>query len=180
MIPLPGQPSPAAPSDWVARWVGEIPRGGRVLDMAAGGGRHTRLLLSLGLCVEAVDRDTSALGALADAGATVREADLEGGPWPYSGRQFDAIIVTNYLHRPLFPALLSALAPQGVLIYETFMLGNEAYGRPSNPDFLLRPNELLAIAAAVCDVLGFEQGYTASPKPAMMQRICARKRPQVL
>lgn len=156
------------------RWAAEIPRGGRVLDLAAGGGRHSVFLSSLGFRVEAVDRDASALRPI--AGITVREADLEGGPWPYGGQSFGGIVVTRYLHRPLFPALLSALAPGGILIYETFMLGNEAYGRPSHPDFLLRSNELLTVAADL-DVLGFEQGYAASPKPAMQQRICARKRP---
>ena len=148
-----------------------IPPGGRVLDLAAGNGRHSIYLSSLGYTVEAVDRDVCALRGI--SGITVREADLEQGAWPYSGRQFAGIVVTNYLHRPLFPALIEALAPGGVLIYETFMLGNERYGRPSNPEFLLKPNELLAVTSGLA-VRGFEQGYVVEPKPAMVQRICAR------
>jgi SAM-dependent methyltransferase len=124
--------------------------------------------------VEAVDRDVSALGALAGQGIRIREADLEAAPWPYHGEAFDGIVVANYLHRPLFPHLIEALAPGGMLIYETFMAGNERYGRPSNPDFLLRPNELLEAFGAM-EVLGFEQGYAAWPRPAMVQRLCARK-----
>lgn len=148
-----------------------------MLDLAAGGGRHTRHLLNLGFRVEAVDRDVSMLQPLAHApNLVVRAADVEAGPWPYEEHAFDGIVVTCYLHRPLFPALLTALSPGGVLIYETFMRGNEAFGRPSNPDFLLQPNELLAIAAPACATLAFEQGYAASPKPSMVQRLCARKR----
>jgi SAM-dependent methyltransferase len=143
-----------------------------VLDLAAGGGRHSRYLSSLGYEVEAVDRDVSALRTLACI--TIREADLENAPWPFAGQQFAGIVVANYLHRPLFPYLLDALAPGGVLIYETFMLGNARYGRPSNPDFLLRSNELLHAFPGL-DVLGFEQGYAPEPKPAMVQRLCARK-----
>jgi SAM-dependent methyltransferase len=163
--------APVPPSDWVARWAGIIPPG-EVLDLAAGGGRHSLLLASLGHPVEAVDRDVSALQSMADI--TAREADLENGPWPYSGQRFAGIVVANYLHRPLFPLLLDALVPRGVLIYETFMAGNERYGRPSNPDFLLRPNELLSAFGAL-EVLGFEQGDVIAPKPAMVQRICVRK-----
>ena len=143
-----------------------------MLDLAAGGGRHSVYLSSLGYQVEAVDRDVSALRSI--PGITVREADLENGPWPYAGWQFNGIVVTNYLHRPLFSSLIDALAPGGVLIYETFMAGNERYGRPSNPDFLLRSNELLLTFGGM-EVLGFEQGYTVDPKPAMVQRICVRK-----
>lgn len=143
-----------------------------MLDLAAGGGRHSVYFSSLGYEVEAVDRDVSALRSI--AGIHVRAADLEADPWPYAGRRFAGIVVTNYLHRPLFPLLIEALVPGGVLIYETFMLGNERYGRPSNPDFLLRPNELLAVTAGL-EVRGFEQGYVVESKPAMVQRLCARK-----
>jgi len=160
----------SAPSAWVARWASRIPAG-RVLDVAAGSGRHSAYLYSLGYQVEAVDRDVSALRAI--PGIHVREADLENGSWPYAGQRFSGIVVTNYLHRPLFPRLCEALAPGGVLIYETFMIGNERYGRPVNPDFLLRVNELLEVAEPACEVLAFEQGYTPSPKPAMVQRLCA-------
>lgn len=164
-----------AASPWVARWARELPPASRVLDLAAGRGRHARHLAARGHRVEAVDRDVSALGALAGPGLRIREADLEAGPWPYPREAFDAIVVTRYLHRPLFPRLIEALAPGGLLIYETFMAGNERYGRPSNPDFLLRRNELLEAFGGM-EVLGFEQGYAALPKPAMMQRLCARKR----
>lgn len=161
-----------AASPWVARWARELPPECRVLDLAAGRGRHARHLAACGHRVEAVDRDVS---ALAGPGIRIREADLEAGPWPYRREAFDAMVVTNYLHRPLFPRLIEALAPGGMLIYETFMAGNERYGRPSNPDFLLRRNELLQAFGGM-EVLGFEQGYAALPKPAMMQRLCARKR----
>ena len=145
---------------------------GPLLDLAAGGGRHSLYFASLGHSVEAVDRDVSSLPA--NASISVREADLEHGPWPYAGQQFSGIVVTNYLHRPLFPLLLDVLEPGGLLIYETFMRGNERYGRPSNPDFLLQPNELLELAAGL-QVLGFAQGYVAEPKPGMTQCLCARK-----
>mgnify|MGYP003336848089 FL=1 len=106
-------------------------------------------------------------------------ADIEGGPWPYAGQTagqaFDAVIVTNYLHRPLMPLLLDALAAGGLLIYETFALGNEQFGRPSNPDFLLKPGELLEAVRGRCRVLAYEDVYVDTPKPAMVQRICARK-----
>lgn len=120
----------------------------------------------------AVDRDIAALPQL--PGVTVRAADLEAASWPFPGEQFAAIVITNYLHRPLFQYLRDALTPGGVLIYETFMVGNERYGRPSNPDFLLRVNELLTQVTGL-QVLGFEQGYKTQPKPAMVQRICARR-----
>lgn len=163
-----------SPSDWVRRFAPLIRVGGRVLDVACGGGRHARYLAGLGLRVEAVDRDTAAMQALADvAGVTTRQADLEQGLWPYSGRRFDAIIVTNYLHRPLLPRLLEALADAGVLIYETFSAGNERYGRPSNPDFLLKPGELLEFARGRLRVIAYEDLRVELPKPAMIQRLCA-------
>lgn len=147
--------------------------GGEVLDLACGGGRHARHLASLGLKVEAVDRDAAAVEALAHvAGVHARCADLEDGPWPYGGRTFDGIVVTNYLHRPLFPLLRQSLREGAVLIYETFMCGNERFGRPSNPDFLLQPDELLtAFADGMC-IVAFEQGQVTRPKPAAIQRIC--------
>jgi SAM-dependent methyltransferase len=163
-----------SPSAWVCRFAPLIVNGGRVLDLACGSGRHARYLAQLGLQVEAVDRDADALGRLAAVtGVTTRVADLENGPWPFSGRQFDAIIVVNYLHRPLFPHLLAALAPGGVLIYETFALGNARYGRPGNPDFLLKPGELLELARGRLRVVAYEDGYVETPKPAMVQRLCA-------
>jgi hypothetical protein len=106
-------------------------------------------------------------------GVRVLCADLEGGPWPYAGRHFDAVVVTNYLHRPLFPLLSEALAPGGMLIYETFMSGHERFGRPANPDFLLRPRELLDVFGAGLAVLAFEEGVVSLPRPARVSRLCA-------
>jgi SAM-dependent methyltransferase len=164
----------AQPSAWVQRWSTRIPGAGRVLDVACGSGRHARYLAGQGYRVEAVDRDADALSGLAGvAGVTTRVADLEGAQWPYAGQRFDAVVVTNYLHRPLFPHLLAVLAPGGVLIYETFALGNERYGRPSNPDFLLQPGELLKIAHGRLEVIAYEHLAVEVPKPAMVQRVCA-------
>jgi len=143
-----------------------------VLDLAAGSGRHTKLLLDRGFRVRAVDRDVSALSAFAGPPCTVERIDLEtGGPWPLGGG-YDGIIVTNYLHRPLIPAIAAALGPGGAVIYETFALGNERFGRPSNPDFLLRSGELLEAFAGLT-VIAFEQGEIASPRLAVVQRIAA-------
>jgi SAM-dependent methyltransferase len=163
------------PSPWVAAHCGRIAKGGRVLDLACGSGRHARLLAGLGFDVAAVDRNFEAILKLSDVpGVTATQLDLEGDEWPLAGRTFDGIVVTNYLWRPRLPDVLAMLVPGGVLIYETFMLGNEAYGKPSNPDFLLRPGELREIVlAAGWREIAFEEGYTASPKPAMRQAICA-------
>jgi SAM-dependent methyltransferase len=162
-------------SAWVKRFAPCIPAGGNVLDLACGNGRHVRLLAALGHPVEAVDRDAAALATLSGiSNVSVRVADLENGPWPYAGQRFAGIVVTNYLHRSLFPLIEGALADGGVLIYETFMLGNERFGRPSNPDFLLRSQELLEVArAGGLRVLAFEEGEVSLPKPAMIQRLCA-------
>jgi len=146
--------------------------GGPVLDLAAGGGRHTRLFLERGHAVTAIDRDTSRVAAR----ATIVTADLEADPWPLGEARFAGIVVTNYLYRPLFPAILAALAPDGVLIYETFASGNARFGRPSNPDFLLRHGELLAVAAAGgLHVLAYEDLEVSEPKPACVQRLCATR-----
>jgi len=158
----------------VCRFAPLIRVGGLVLDVACGAGRHARYLAGLGYRVEAVDRDTGALQELAHvAGVTTRNADLEHGQWPYSGHQFDAIVVTNYLHRPLLPSLRAALADGGVLIYETFAAGNERYGRPGNPDFLLKPGELLEFARGRLRVVAYEDLHVEIPRPAMIQRLCA-------
>jgi SAM-dependent methyltransferase len=164
------------PSRWVRRFAPLIRPGGHVLDVAAGAGRHTRLLLDMGFRVTAVDRDIDALQQFAGDRCIVRQVDLESGAQvnvlaPLGGG-YDGIVVTNYLHRPLFPALASALAPGGVVIYETFAVENERFGRPNNPDFLLRPGELLEAFAGLT-LIAFEQGEIAVPRPAAIQRIAA-------
>jgi SAM-dependent methyltransferase len=160
------------PSAWVRRFAPLIRPGGRVLDLAAGSGRHTRLLLDMGFAVTAVDRNVTALQALSGPRCEIRAIDLEADDIPALGAGYDGVIVTNYLHRPLFAALAAILAPGGVLIYETFGLGNERFGKPSNPDFLLHPNELLKAFTALA-IVAFEQGELASPRPAVIQRIAA-------
>ena len=162
------------PSEWVARWARSILPGGEVLDLACGGGRHSRYLASLGFLVCAVDRDRQALAALAGiAGIGVQLSDLENGLWPLTGLRFDGVIVTNYLHRPLFPRILDALSPTGLLVYETFAAGNERFGKPSNPDFLLQPGELLDVVHARLQVIAYEDLEVTTPRPARIQRICA-------
>lgn len=162
------------PSPWVSRFAPLVPAGGAVLDLACGKGRHTRLFLERGHPVTAVDRDVSHLGdAVRDDRATVIEADLEAGSWPLEGRTFSGIVVTNYLHRPLMPHLIAALAPGGVLIYETFAKGNEAYGKPRNPDHLLGPGELLDVFGERFAVVAYEYGHVTAPRPSVIQRICA-------
>ncbi|HZV98407.1 MAG TPA: class I SAM-dependent methyltransferase [Methylophilaceae bacterium] len=171
---LPTHHQEQTPSAWVCRHAGLIRPGGRVLDVAAGSGRNTCWLAGLGLQVEAVDRDEAALHSmLGIANIQTRVADLENSAWPYAGEKFDAIVVCRYLYRPLLPLLAQCLAPQGVLIYETFMLGHEAYGRPQNPDFLLKPNELLEVFMPVLKPVAFEQGLIREPQAAVIQRICA-------
>ena len=163
-----------APSAWVERFAHLVPAGARVLDLACGLGRHARFFAARGCQVDAVDRDPNCGQALAGV-LRVRflAADLEERRWPYDGRLFDAIIVTNYLHRPLFPRLLSALARGGVLLYETFAAGNERYGKPSNPDFLLLDRELLERCAPLLHVLAFEDGACSTPRLARVQRLAA-------
>ncbi len=164
-----------SPSPWVVRWAPLIAAGGEVLDVASGSGRHARYLAARGCRVVAVDRDGAALTALAAVpGVRTLGADLEVAPWPFPPGRFDAVVVANYLHRPLFGDLVAALRPGGVLIYETFMRGNEALGRPSNPDFLLRPGELVEVLRERrLTIVAFEQGRVDAPKPAVIQRICA-------
>jgi SAM-dependent methyltransferase len=145
-----------------------------VLDVACGSGRHLRWLAAQGFAVTGVDRDGAALAASGGLGRTVT-ADIETGPWPLGGERFDAVVVTNYLWRPLWPALLASVAGGGVLIYETFALGNEAFGKPSNPDFLLRPGELLEACRGL-HVVAFEDGVLDAPL-RRIQRIVAVKTP---
>jgi SAM-dependent methyltransferase len=163
-----------APSEWVRRWLPMIRPGGDVLDVACGNGRHARLLARLGYEVDAVDRDPG-LFESKPGGVTLLGADIESGPWPYAGRSFDAIVVANYLHRPLLPVLVSSLAPGGILIYETFAQGNERFGKPSNPAFLLAPGELLEAVRGRLRVLGYEDLTVETPRPAALQRLCARR-----
>jgi SAM-dependent methyltransferase len=153
-----------------------------VLDLAAGGGRHTRLLRERGYRVVAADRDTKALDTrfADDSEVEIRALDLEdGGAWRLGGG-FDGIVVTNYFHRPLFPALIAALGPGGVVLYETFMAGNERFGKPSNPAFLLNPGELLAAFGPALTVVAFEQGIVDEPRPAALQRIAAVNGPSTI
>lgn len=168
------------PSPWVRRFAPLI-QTGEVLDLACGGGRHARFLAECGHRVLAVDRDVAALSRAAGDGITTVQCDLESEQapdapgWPFRKDRFQGIVVANYLHRPLVDTLLDSLAPGGILIYETFAAGNERFGKPSNPDFLLQRRELLKIAHAApakFHVVAFEDGYVSAPKPAMVQRIC--------
>jgi SAM-dependent methyltransferase len=163
------------PSPWVRNWAHLVEPGGAVLDVASGAGRHARFFASLGHPVTAIDRDAAALGMLRDEPlVTPVEADLEGAAWPLPAEaKFAAVVVTNYLHRPLFAQLLCALAPGGVLVYETFAQGNERVGKPSNPAFLLAPGELLERVRGQLRVVAFQDGFLAQPRPAYVQRICA-------
>jgi len=158
--------------------VHRIAAGGTVLDLACGSGRHALLCRARGHPVVAVDRDTASVAALAatDAGIEVVRADLEGAPWPLGARTFAAVIVVNYLWRPLLPRIVDAVAERGVLLYETFAVGNERYGRPRNPDFLLREGELRDLAAERFEVLVCEHGVEGEPPSAVRQRLCAVRR----
>lgn len=158
------------PSDWITRWAGLIAPGGSVLDLACGSGRHLRWLAGQGFRVTGVDRNAEALAPLA-AMAEVLVADLEDGPWPLSGRRFDAVVVTNYLWRPRMHELPALLADDGVLLYETFADGNAALGRPARPDFLLRRGELLALCAGL-HIVAYEDGRLEDPARCV-QRIAA-------
>lgn len=158
-------------SPWVVRWARHLPPG-RVLDLACGTGRHAAFLASLGYAVEAVDVDLSTFPEAVRVlpNLTLRQADLENGPWPYGAAEFGGVVVTRYLHRPLFPRLLESLTPGGVLIYETFAVGNERFGRPRNPDFLLQTGELLEMVRGQLRVVAYEEGVLEG---AVIQRICA-------
>ncbi|MGJ7913977.1 class I SAM-dependent methyltransferase [Massilia sp. LXY-6] len=162
-------------SSWVARWAPLIPQG-QALDLACGSGRHARLLAGFKHAVTALDRDPQALLAAAGKGIATLQHDLEapGAAWPFAPGSLAGIVVTNYLHRPLFGHIAEALAPDGVLIYETFARGNEVFGKPSNPDFLLNPGELLELASrGGLRVLAYEDGVIDAPKRARVQRLCA-------
>lgn len=169
------------PSPFLVRFAHLLPRQGRALDLACGNGRHARFLAARGLVVLAVDRDAAALAGLAGhGGIETRAVDLETGHWPLAMERFDAIVVTNYLHRPLLPHVLAALCPDGVLVYETFAAGNQSFGRPSNPHFLLAPDELLAWVRDHLTPVVFEQGLVRDgQRAAVIQRLVAvgRSRP---
>ena len=177
----PSHRSLISPSDWVLRFAERIPAGGAILDLACGGGRHSRLFLQRGHRVLAVDRDLSGLADLRDRpDLELLETDLEdGSPFPLQGRLFEGVIVTNYLFRPLLEPLVTAVAPGGLLIYETFARGNEAFGRPRNPDFLLQPGELLEAVRGRLRVLVYEDLVLERPYPRAVQRICAIREPAV-
>jgi SAM-dependent methyltransferase len=163
-----------SPSGWVQRWAHLVPAGGRVLDVACGHGRHMRWFAEAGHPVTGVDRSPEAVAAVAGLGRLV-QADIENGPWPFEGERFDAVVVTNYLWRPLMSTLLESLAPGGVLIYETFAEGNGSVGKPSRPDFLLQPGELLQVCKAL-RVVAFEDGFLDRPE-RFVQRIAAVRKP---
>ena len=160
----------SAPSPWITRWAHLIAPDGSVLDVAAGSGRHTTWLAARGHAVTAVDRDAAALAPLRDL-AEVVVADIEAAPWPLPGRRFDAVVVANYLWRPLLPTLTASLAEGGLLLYETFAIGNETVGRPSRPDFLLAAGELLRAAAGL-RIVAYEDGFLSSPE-RFVQRLAA-------
>lgn len=157
-------------SEWVARWQHLIPARAHVLDIACGSGRHASFLAAQGHQVTGIDRDAQALAQL-PASVRTLQADIENAPWPLPGQQFDAVVVTNYLWRPLWPQVLASVRAGGVLIYETFARGNEAYGRPSRPDFLLAPGELLQVCAD-WQVVAYEHGRCTQPD-RVVQRIVA-------
>lgn len=173
MNPVPGA-VPGSPSDWVLRWSALAAPGSQVLDVACGTGRHMRCLSQLGHGVTGIDRSAEALSSAAHFGRVV-QADLETQPWPLQQQgkpqPFDMLVVTNYLWRPLWPALLDSLAPGGLLIYETFALGNAQFGKPSRPDYLLRPGELLDVCRDL-HIVAYENGYLAQPA-RLVQRIAA-------
>ncbi|CAN5388853.1 class I SAM-dependent methyltransferase [soil metagenome] len=171
------------PSPWIVRFAALLPAG-EVLDLACGSGRHARFLATAGHSVLAVDRNAEALASARGDGVTVMQFDFERAShgswtWPFERERFAAIVVTNYLHRPLFPFMLDSLAAGGVLLYETFAQGNERFGKPSNPDFLLTPGELLRLVLSATPpdfrVVAYEEGRVDSPRPAIIQRICAVK-----
>jgi len=169
---------PLPPSPWVLRHAGLVPPGRPVLDLACGGGRHSLVFLAGGHPVTAVDRDLSGISALEGRpGLTALEVDLEtGAPWPFGAGSFGGVVVTNYLHRPFLADIVAAVEAGGALIYETFAVGNEAFGRPGNPDFLLQPGELLEAVRGHLEVAAYEQRIVSQPRQAKIQRVAAVRR----
>ena len=169
-------PVPAEPEQTIVDWTAHLPSGASVLDLAAGGGRHARWFVGRGHPVTAVDRDAAALRAIDQPGIRIVEADLENAPWPLQGLTFGAVVVVNYLWRPLLPHLCAAIEPGGLLLYETFGVGNERFGRPRNPDFLLRDGELRDVAGqAGLEVIDYAHGPIGDPAHAVRQRLLARR-----
>ena len=162
------------PSPWIVRFAPLAVAGARVLDIACGRGRHSVYFASRGCRVVAVDRDPGALAMLSSvAGVKAIACDLESGEWPFAAERFDVVVVTNYLHRALLPRQVQAVADDGLLLYETFALGNEAFGRPSNRDFLLAEGELLQVVRDALTIVAFEQGAVTDERPAVLQRLAA-------
>ena len=165
-------------SNWVGRWIGKPGGDARLLDFASGHGRHCHLARTRGFRVLAVDRDASLLETLQGKNTEARTEDLESGRWSFSAERFEVIVVTNFLFRPRLDLLAGLLVPGGRLVYETFASGNGAYGKPSNPAFLLQPDELFTVARrAALQVVAFEHGFVAIPRAALVQRIVAVKPP---
>lgn len=176
MVSDPSKHATLAPSPWIERFAGLVPQGGSVLDLAAGDGRHTTYLLDRGYRVTALDRKIEALAALGRPELEIVKADLEdGGPWPLGERKFAGVVVTNYLHRPLLPAIVACVVPGGALLYETFAAGNERFGKPASPEHLLQPGELLETVRDRLRVVAYEDVELTSPKRSKVQRIAAVK-----
>lgn len=168
-------PALMEPSPWVARFAPLVPAGGTVLDVACGNGRHARMFRDRGHPVVVLDRDVVKVSDMSsDEEVEIVARDLENGrPWPLGDRTFAGVVVVNYLHRPLFNALVRAVEPGGVLIYETFAAGNERFGRPRNPDFLLHREELLISVRPELQVIAFEDLEEQAPRHAVKQRVVA-------
>ena len=171
-----------SPFPWIVRFAPLVPQGAAVLDLACGAGRHTRLFLERGHPVTAVDIDVAGLDDVRQhPQLRIVQANLEdGSPWPLAGRRFGAVVVTNYLWRPLFGPILDSIQEGGVLLYETFARGNEAYGRPTNPDFLLYPGELIELVRGRLQIVAYAHGYLDHPRPSVKQRLCAARTDRAL
>jgi SAM-dependent methyltransferase len=179
MMPSPANPpvrlhGSEAPSRWVQRWSHLVPTAGPVLDVACGSGRHMRWFAARGHPVIGIDRNEEALDAVRPLGEAIA-ADIENGPWPLQGRTFAGVVVTNYLWRPLLPLIVASVAPRGVLIYETFAAGNETVGKPSRPDFLLQPGELLRSLAGL-RIVAYEDGFEDQPARYVQRVVAMRER----
>lgn len=165
----------SAPSPWVTRFAHLFMPSQAILDVACGAGRHVNFFANKGCAVTALDVSNEALQAVTTHSPSARtiQADIENAPWPLTGETFDAVVVTNYLWRPLFPQLLASLKDEGVLLYETFAVGNETVGKPSRPDFLLKSKELLQLCEGL-HVIAYEEGFLTEPD-RFVQRIVAAK-----